>query len=557
MTSSTPGRVWSSASLSATALLCIALAACTSPGDDSVEVNILEGTISGTLLDSNGAPIVGASVEYDEPDDGKAQISTLTDDTGAFALTDVGIVAASGPDGNDANGPILLTVTPPAGPETLGAVISLSPAAQAGAAAQNELFGDGYNIDAGDIRIPRLDKVIQGTARNAATGAPVPEVQIALSFLDIQFDPQLQSGVSVEYRSDTNLIAKTGSDGAFSFDAAANDSCLQMLIAGLSIDSISGSAADCQLGTPDTRDPDALYLATATDPDLVNLGSVFVSGFVNSDNVAPVVASITGVLDASVSPAPLQSGVTGAAPSGLQLRFSEPMQDVIAAGDVAVTYGAGEQQVTATVRSATLTDNTLLTIILSAALPQGETVSVHLLRESFLDLAGNTIGLSSAIAYDTLTSNNQILTLQLNTYADLDVTPPFVAYVEGVQNALANPAPLAAGIDGVTPNELVVVFSESVIDRIGAADVSVRLPSGIPEDVAIASVALTDGGTRLHVALVDALPAGTPVSVRLVRSEVSDPAGNGVALNGGIEYDAFTGSDNSLLSLSLITSSTP
>lgn len=555
MTSSTPGRVWSSASLSATALLCIALAACTSPGDDSVEVNILEGTISGTLLDSNGAPIVGASVEYDEPDDGKAQISTLTDDTGAFALTDVGIVAASGPDGNDANGPILLTVTPPAGPETLGAVISLSPAAQAGAAAQNELFGDGYNIDAGDIRIPRLDKVIQGTARNAATGAPVPEVQIALSFLDIQFDPQLQSGVSVEYRSDTNLIAKTGSDGAFSFDAAANDSCLQMLIAGLSIDSISGSAADCQLGTPDTRDPDALYLATATDPDLVNLGSVFVSGFVNSDNVAPVVASIPGVLDASVSPAPLQSGVTGAAPSGLQLRFSEPMQDVIAAGDVAVTYGAGEQQVTATVRSATLTDNTLLTIILSAALPQGETVSVHLLRESFLDLAGNTIGLSSAIAYDTLTSNNQILTLQLNTYADLDVTPPFVAYVEGVQNALANPAPLAAGIDGVTPNELVVVFSESVIDRIGAADVSVRLPSGIPEDVA--SVELTDGGTRLHVALVDALPAGTPVSVRLVRSEVSDPAGNGVALNGGIEYDAFTGSDNSLLSLSLITSSTP
>jgi hypothetical protein len=538
----------------ATGLMLLAglLSGCTSPSDDGTEVGIVEGSIGGVVTDSRGNPIEGAVVSYAEPNgNGTTTQTAATAADGSFSFDSVGISAVSGTSGNDLNGPITLQITSSSQVRTLDATVSISPAAQANNA---DLFGEDFIVNVGTIPVPALDKSVQGTLRDVNSGSVLAGQTVHLTWKGIEFQPSLSTGISVDYGLSENQSLISDSAGGISFNSAVNDSCLEFLVNNLAVTSISGSSASCSAGTVQTRDPNALYIATSTTPTTVSLGSIYLSGYTDSDTIAPYVTGVTGTLDASVSPAPLSSTINGISPNGIVVQFSEPMTAAISSSDVVVSYGSGTQTV-AGIASITLTNNSLLTINLTSALPAGTNVSVKLSREAFADLAGNPLGLSRDIAYDSLTgSSDQTLQLSLATASSFDTVPPYVRGVDGVADATTSPAELSSDVTGQAPNELVVRFSETLGIAPATEDVQVLLGSGSGATVAtISSVSMSDSDSALHISLRNALPSGTAVTIHLARDAIADESDNGVALNAAIAYDAFTGSTSDTLTLYLVT----
>ena len=174
-------------------MVCMALAltGCMSPDEDDTpnEVTTLSGTVTGTVLDSNGSPIEGVVVRYTGAVV-KAAVSAVTNDAGQFELPGVVVSGTSGIGANDANGPITLVLdTGELEMPHMGATVRVSPDADVIAnPGDAPVFINNFNVDTGPVRLPALNTEVRGTVRNAETGAAVSGVQVTLEFQGVEFD---------------------------------------------------------------------------------------------------------------------------------------------------------------------------------------------------------------------------------------------------------------------------------------------------------------------------------------------------------------------------------
>lgn len=558
------------------ALLCASvgvftMAGCSSPDDDDVtEVGTLTGVITGTIMDSSGAPIEGATVRYTGNTDtsAKAEVTALTNASGQFEMPGIVVTNVTSIGSNDANGPITLVIDgPETGTPTMGATVEVTPSAQSSSSASSTVFIDGFNVDTGPVRIPRLATTVKGTLRDSATGAAVVGVGLNLDFQGVEFEQDGMTGIASTYDAGSNLTATSDAAGQFIFTAVYDDSCVRLNVSGVAIEAVSGAAPPCtdlSAGDGDSGDTDtgddttALYFATNVDGGTLQLANVYVGAFDEGDSIAPQVSGVAGVVDITLSPAPLASSVTGVAPNGLTVNFSEPMQALIDAADVSVVVGTAPDQYIADLAAVRQPSSTQLVVEVATALPSGTPVQLLVAREALLDTAGNALALSADLAYDAFGgSNSAYLTLSLVSFAALDVSPPFVTGVDGVADAQNNPGQLDESVTGTGATPLTVRFSEPLQNLIAAGDVSVLLGSGSEQSTAeVVGVELV-GGTALQIQLGEDLPLGTSVTVQLTKDELLDFAGNPVALNGALAYDTVGGNNGELLVLQLLTADGP
>ncbi len=432
------------------------LAACTSPDDDDspTEVTSLTGTITGTILDSNGTALAGVTVRYTGSGEDGATLTATTNEIGQFSMPGVTVTGVAGTSINDANGPITLSLVPPAG--YMSATVNVTPEAQTtGSVGGGTIFIDNFNVGMGTVKLPALNTGLSGVLRDSSTGSAVAGASLRLDFKGVEFDQDgATNGVAATYDSGANLSTTSAADGSFSFTGIYADACVQLRAVNLSIQSITGASAPCSVNGAST-DSTALNLATTDDGGVINLANVSVSTFVSGDTVAPYVASVDGVVDPSITPAQLESSVG----TTFNVRFSEGMNsELLDASQVTVTTGTAPNLSSVGVASAGMQNGNTAVITLASALPASTRVTISITRQSLKDLAGNGIADSSGVAYDSLTTQDLVLS--------------FVTF--GSSSSIADAATVAQFSAPLSTTDLAYVTTNALVDTVSAESESIR-----------------------------------------------------------------------------------
>lgn len=438
-------------SVSATLLL----SACSSPDDDNdpTQVSDLTGTITGTIQDTDGHAIAGATIRYAGASESGSALTATTNADGQFSMPGVTVTGISGTTANDANGPITLAIAPPAG--YMSATIQASPIAQStGTVGGGTVFIDDFNVGVGVVKLPALASAVSGTLRSSATGSPVAGASVSLDFVGVEFSQDgTTTGVATTYDSSGLAPVTSGTDGSFAISSVYNDACVRLAVSGYAISGISGAQPPCTTNSTDTTKVN-LRTSDASNPLL--LATVSVSVPTSGDTVPPVVASVDGVVDASQTPAQLESSVG----TVLKLHFSEAMANTgLDASSVFVVLGNAPSQTQAAVSSAALAGNTL-TVTLASALPASTRVELHVLRQSLKDAAANGITVSStdAVAYDSLTSQDLVLS--------------FMSF--GATNAVADAATVSQVSMQTVPGDTAYAATDALLDTVNTATSDIR-----------------------------------------------------------------------------------
>lgn len=361
----------------------------------------LTAEILGVVQDTNGNPLVGATVSI-------GSASTTTDANGAYSLAGVAVtgftMTADGYYTDQTADAIYVSIVPATSDEGvaeyLSATATVTPSAttilqtEAGDSANTEdsllalVTTDGMAVSAGVTMIPALGATGKGVIRDSDTGMVLSGVVVGLDMTNV-------SG-SVSYNSTTTAVA-TNDAGEFEFTNLPVDSYFSLSVEDYSV--ISGMST----------------INTTAETVANNIGTVYVDAISSSDDIAPVVTSVTGVVNASTGL--LNDDLDGT--QGLVINFSEPMADEVDANSVFVYNN--DEEVTVEVASATLSaDATSLTVVTAEALPAGTEVIIYLNLADFQDLSGNVIEQGSLSYDDGLNSVGAMdaLALYLNTYAD-------------------------------------------------------------------------------------------------------------------------------------------
>ncbi|WP_428310885.1 hypothetical protein [Hydrocarboniphaga sp.] len=431
------------------------LSACSSPDDDGdpTQVSDLTGTITGTIQDTDGHAIANATIRYAGASDSGSPLSATTNADGQFSMPGVTVTGVAGTTVNDANGPITLAIVPPAG--YMGATIQASPIAQStGTVGGGTVFIDDFNVGVGVVKLPALASTVSGTLRSSATGSPVAGASVSLDFVGVEFvQDGTTTGVATTYDSGSFLPVTSNADGSFSLASVYNDSCVKLAVNGYAIGSVSGSAPPCPTAGA-ASDTNTLNLRTSDANTPVLLASVAVTPFTSADTVPPTVSSVDGVIDPTQTPAQLESSVTRT----FAIHFSETLQaDLLSASNVYVVLGSGTNA-TATPVSGVALNGSLVTITLQNALPASTAVTVHIAREALKDTAGNGVADAGALAYDSLSSQELLLS--------------FTSF--GSSNTIADAAVVAQVSAQVFANDLSYVTTDALLDTVDPLTTPVR-----------------------------------------------------------------------------------
>lgn len=509
------GRFMAARCLLSASSVALVLSACSSPNDDGEppQVTSLTGTITGTILDTDGTPIAGAIVRYAGATESGGALAATTNADGQFSMSGVTVTGVSGTATNDANGPITLAIAPPTSGSVryMGATVQALPTAQStGTVGGGTVFIDNFNVGVGVVRLPALASTVSGVLRDSSTGAALAGASVSLDFVGVEFGSSTVTGVATSYDAGSLLPVISAADGRFELTSVFNDSCLQLSVSGFRIDGISGSAPPCPTGGTAT-DTATLNLRTRNASSPVQLASVALTPFTSADTTPPVVSSLDGVIDPTQAQARLESRVT----TTFTLRFSEPMQAALDAGDVAVVLGTAPNQTAAAVASASQPDAVSAQIVLAQPLPANTAVSLRIAREALKDSAGNGIADGSTIAYDSLSS--QELVLSLISFASNNTVAS-----AATASQLATPA----------VNDLAYLSTDALIDTVDAAATTIN-PALTPTSTAVAydsAPALeqlnSSGATAALAALKTAIaPADTrSVQTGTARVRIGAPA---------------------------------
>jgi hypothetical protein len=356
------------------------------------------GSVQGTVLDTNGLPVIGATVRLSGQ-------TVTTDASGYYHFTDVPVAGVDGSNStNEQQGVYFVTITGPEGYASATVeVTSQNIQIDSGNNGTNGdettsngeqiTWFDGFLAQADTANLPMFSSTVTGVLRDCYTGAALPAgVKVALDFTAIT-TTGTNTGTNVNVGVPT-FTTTTAEGGLFSFDALPTDSDFTLAVEGYAEDDTNaapGVANEFQEGG----------VSTTAEGIINNLGDLEVCAISSSDNINPYISSVDSTIDTNTGEGfsweVLTQGVDGVA-KPIVLRFNEALDaSLIDTSRVAVTtqvdfynLNAGEQLVS--VASAELADDGLsMTITLAAALPERTKFSVWMPRHEYQDTSGNRI----------------------------------------------------------------------------------------------------------------------------------------------------------------------
>lgn len=392
-----PGRK-SAVVIAAATLFSMGLAGC--GGDDTTartgpnfeQVNSPKGVVTGAVIDTNGNPVVGATVTV------AGLPSVVTGASGQYRILNVEVTGAqtqgAGTPGGAANPAIPVTIQGPAG--FGGVSLQIAPQAQitssetvAGVAGgqtnPQQVFIDGFIAGAGTVAIPQFNTTLRGTLRNGNTGQPIGNQVVTADFAGLVIDqnggaaPSTVGVTITGYSASGQIVAQTtAADGSFTFTGLAGDATYNLFAAGF-----AGAAANNS----------GVITAVATNAESNNtvaVGNVVAFPVSTTDLIRPFLTSVSNAVD-NLTPTTLATSSNGLAPNGgFTLNFSEPLAGPFTTSTVRVQV-RGPGQATAVelapaAYTVTSTGNSL-TVNTTAAVAQGSFVNIIVLKEALVDTA--------------------------------------------------------------------------------------------------------------------------------------------------------------------------
>jgi hypothetical protein len=389
-------------------------------GGNTVEQAQGTGSVQGTVLDTNGLPVMGATVSL-------AGQSVVTDASGYYYFTDVPVSGVDGTNENTSTAAIYtVTINAPEG--YASATVNVTPANiqvdsgnngtngatndSSGSAEQTTWF-DGFLAQATTAVLPKFAASVTGVLRNCDTGAALPEgVTVALDFTNIVTGASgtlTNTGSNVSVGVPTFTTATTA-DGSFTFADIPTDSKFNLTVEGYT--ETEGSSVEATAGS-------GLESVFTTAEGVVNnLGDTNVCMITSNDDVNPYIASVVGSIDTikaddTYQYVVLSKGIDGT--TGVTLNFNEAMSAAnFDAEDIVVTQasGSGSSQIELDIALNTdgtpnvtlAADGMSLTVVLAEALDDGQRFSVWFPQWQYADTSGNVI-----VTGDAVDSNGNLI----------------------------------------------------------------------------------------------------------------------------------------------------
>jgi hypothetical protein len=375
-------------------------------GGNTVEQAQGSGTVQGTVQDTNGLPVLGATVSI-------AGQSMVTDASGYYHFTNVPVAGVDGSNSaNEDQGAYLVTITGPDG--YASATVSVTSqniqidSGNNGSNGENTTnngeqitWFDGFLAQADTANLPMFSAQVTGVLRNCKTGAALPAgVTVALDFWKI-------TGTGTNAGSNVNVgvptfTATTGAGGVFSFDALPTDSDLTLAVEGYTSVANDGTATEFELGG----------VSTTAEGIVNNLGDTNVCVITSNDDVDPYITNVTGYIEETKDSGGHTWGVLN---RGVNQTFTIWFNEAVDADrfntdDVLATLGEDSYL---TIDTATLSDDaTSLTVVLTEALDEGDKVAFFIPKADATDVAGNFFSITAndnldpEIEFDDLTTAN-------------------------------------------------------------------------------------------------------------------------------------------------------
>ena len=377
--------------------------------------------ILGLVQDTNGNPVVGARVSI-------GSAATTTDANGAYAISNVPVTGFTG--GTDAEIPVAIQVSIKPATGYLSATVSVSPQAStiiqtvAGDDTNTEdallaiVTTDGLAVSAGITVVPALESTVTGVLRDEDTGEVVADTVIGLELLEVNDVDQQQeqnngSGTSYGVAS---YQAATDANGVFTFTNLPVDSDFDIAIEGWTFDDLTGG---------NEGNANSGEFATTPEVTIQNIGTITANLITSSDDVAPFVTSVNGVV-VNAATGVLNDDLDGT--QGLTINFSEPLQQIVDANSIYV-YNTTLNEVIAVDTFDLNADGYSLTITTTNPIAQDQTFEIYLSVVDFQDAADNSLVAVAAApvfqgdatpSYDTAAGVTSVGTvkLTLKTFAD-------------------------------------------------------------------------------------------------------------------------------------------
>lgn len=494
--------------------------------DNTVEQVQGTGSVQGTVLDTNGLPVMGAMVSL-------AGKTVETDASGYYHITDVPLPGVDGVNtegsgivvGNDLESAgYNVTITTPDGyANAIVKVIAEDIQVDSGnnggsantgntdASGEQTTWFDGFLAQADNAVVPAFGATISGVLRDCNTGAALPAgVKLALDFKAISTTgtapaANITLGVPV-------FTAMTGANGVYSFANLPVDSDLSLAVEGYTSVLGAGSATEAEVAS----------VKTIAEGINNNLGDMNVCAITSSDGVAPYISSVDSVItdntDDGFKWQVLSQGKDGT--EGIVLRFNEALDKdaintdaVIVTSQVSFSNSAAGEKVE-TVASAVVADDGLsMTITLAAALPEMTKFSVWMPRHEYQDTSANRIitGDASGTEFDSSGADNLVPDVAGTSTAAAAAVAATGDLDLNVSAGLAFTA-LSAGTAGNTLTVKVVDNGGALAISLDASGIVISLDEGTGTDTltAIAAAITADPAAS---ALVSVAVKGVGTSV--------------------------------------------
>ncbi len=385
-------------------------------GNNSVNTSAPIGNVQGDVKDTNGQPVVGATVYI-------GGRSTVTSDGGTYEFEDIevsNLVVTQ--DGTYLNGEIRITIVPPAG--YLGATVEVYPSAiidqgrtdqgtdtETSSNSTNR-FIDGFTASAGEAVLPIIGEngaTVTGVLRDYTTGEALSNQTVNLELIDVNGNDVASDsdGDAISYTS-ISFPATTDDEGSFVIEGAPTDSDLIFIVGGYRVIEVAANSYNSN------------GVVTDDEVEVIHVGNVLVSEITNEDNINPYVVAIEEAA-MNGSRAKLHDDVTNT----LNITFSESIQtNKVDENSVVV------RDVTAGVYINVTTDvadnNRTLTLVAAENFVAGNEIDIYLLKVDFQDTSNNTLDEDSNVAnddisydYDNVNDNEDFLNLQVEVFRNL------------------------------------------------------------------------------------------------------------------------------------------
>ena len=539
-------------------VLSLGLAACgDSEGDagsNSTSTTVTEGTnntveqvngtgsVQGTVLDTNGLPVMGATVSL-------AGQSVETDASGYYYITNVPLPGVDGVngEGNDVdNASYLVTITSPAGYASATVEVQaedIQVDSENNGTNDNDgnstnngdqtTWFDGFLAQADTAVVPAFAASISGVLRNCITGAALPAgVKVALDFKDISTtgtasDNNVTIGVPT-------FTAMTGADGVYSFANLPVDSDFSLIVEGYTSVANAGTSTEAESAS----------VKTIAEGVNNNLGDMNVCMITSGDEVAPYISSVDSVItdntDDGFKWQVLSQGKDGT--EGIVIRFNEALDKdaidtdaIIVTSQVSFSNSAAGEKIE-TVASAVVADDGLsMTITLATALPEMTKFSVWMPRYQFQDTSANRIitGDASGSEYDQSGNTDDLVPDVAGTSTGGSAAVAAVAATGDLSLNISAGLSFTALTPGAAGN-----ITVKVVDNAGALAISLDT-TGIV--ISLNEAAGTDTLTSIAAAIAADAAASALVSVAVngVGTSVYNTVQN-ITLTGGADAIAAT-----------------